>query len=43
MSDTTSLVTTTVFNAKISEAENKVPDHVKYITNEECNKLTAET
>ena len=30
------------FNTKISEVENKVPDHAKYITAQEFNKLTAE-
>ena len=29
-------------NTKISEVENKFPDISKYITTEECNKLTAE-
>ena len=29
--DTSGLVTTTVFNTKISEVENKIPDNSKYI------------
>ena len=32
----------TVVNAKIWEAETKIPDHVKYITTLEFDKLTAE-
>ena len=39
--DTSGLVTTTVLNTKISEVENKIPDHAKYITTPEFNKLTA--
>ena len=39
--DTSGLVTTTVLNVKISEVENKIPDHAKYITASEFNKLTA--
>ena len=35
-------MTTTVVNAKINEIENKISDHVKYITTQEFNKLTAE-
>ena len=35
-------MTTTVFNTKISEVENKIPNHDKYITTSEFNKLTAE-
>ena len=35
-------MTTTVLNTKISEVENKIPDHAKYITTQEINKLTAE-
>ena len=35
-------MTTTVLNKKISEVENKIPDHAKYITTQEFNKLTAE-
>ena len=42
ISDTSSLVTTTVFNTNISEVENKIPNHGKYITTPEFNKLTAE-
>ena len=38
-----SLVTRTVPNTKISEVKNKIPDHAKYITTQEFNKLTAET
>ena len=33
---------TTVLNTKISEVENKIPDHAKYITTPVFNKLTAE-
>ena len=36
------LVTTTVLNIKTSEVENKIPNHDKYITTPEFNKLTAE-
>ena len=36
------LLTTTVLNTKISEVENKIPNHDKYITTPEFNKLTAE-
>ena len=35
-------MTTCVLNTKISEVENKIPDHSKYITNQEFNKLMAE-
>ena len=35
-------MTTTVLNTKISEVENKIPNHDKYITSPEFNKLTAE-
>ena len=35
-------MTTTVLNTKISEVENKIPNHDKYITTPEFNKLTAE-
>ena len=35
-------MTTTVLNTKISEVENKIPRHDKYITTPEFNKLTAE-
>ena len=40
--DTSGLVTTTVLNTKISEVENKTPNHDKYITAPEFNKITAE-
>ena len=36
------LVTTTVLSTKISKVENKIPDHAKYITIPEFNKLTAD-
>ena len=42
ISDTSGLVTTTVLNTKISEVKDRVPDHSKYITTQELNKLTAE-
>ena len=42
ISDTSGLVTTTVLNTKISEVKDRIPDHSKYITNQELNKLTAE-
>ena len=29
-------------NTKVGEVENKIPDHSKYVTAQECNKLTAE-
>ena len=35
-------MTATVLNTKISEVENKVPDHDKCITNQKFNKLTTE-
>ena len=35
-------MTTTVLNTKVSEVENKIPNHDKYITTPEFNKLTAE-
>ena len=35
-------MTTCVLNTKISEIENKIPDHSKYITNQEFNKLMVE-
>ena len=35
-------MTTTVWNTKISEVENKFLNHDKCITTSECNKLTAE-
>ena len=42
MLDTTGLVTRTVLNTKISEADNKIPDNSKYVTTDNFNKLTAE-
>ena len=42
ISDTSGLVTTAVLNTKISEVKDRVPDHSKYITTQELNKLTAE-
>ena len=41
ISDASSFVTTTVLNTKISEVENKTPNHDKYITTSVFNKLTA--
>ena len=38
--DTSGLVTTTVLNTKINGVKNKIPDHAKYITTHEVNKLT---
>ena len=35
-------MTTCVLNTKVSEVENKIPDHSKYITNQEFNKLMVE-
>ena len=35
-------MTATVFNTKISEVENKIPVHAKYITSQEFTKLMAE-
>ena len=35
-------MTTTVFNTKIGEIENKIPNHGKYITTPEFSKLKAE-
>ena len=35
-------MTTTVIYTKTGEVENKIPDHSKYITTQEFNKLTAE-
>ena len=43
MPSTSSLVTTTYLNTKISEIENKIPDNSKNITSQEFNKLTAES
>ena len=34
-------MTTTVLNTKISQVENKIPDHANYITTQEFNKLNA--
>ena len=42
MSGNSSLVTTTVLNIKIGEVKKKVPDHGKYITTQEFNKVIAE-
>ena len=42
MPDSSGLVTSTFWNAKISEVENKILNHDKYITTPEFNKLTAE-
>ena len=36
------LVNTTALNIKTSEVENKIPNHDKYITTPEFNKLAAE-
>ena len=36
-------MTTTVLNAKINGVENKNPDHDKYVTTPEFNKLKAES
>ena len=41
--DTSSLVNTTILNTKTSEVEKKIPNHDKYITTPEFNKLTAES
>ena len=35
-------MTTNVLNTKVSEVENKIPDHAKYITTQEFKKLIAE-
>ena len=40
--DTSNLKTTIVLNTKSSEVENKIPDHNKYITSPEFNKLKVE-
>ena len=40
--DTSSLVTTTVFNKNICQVDNKNPDHAKYINTQEFNTLTPE-
>ena len=41
--DTSGLVPTTVLDTNISEVENKIPDHAKYIISQEVDKLNAET
>ena len=38
---TSGLVTTTILNTKIIEADNKILDDAKYITTQQFNKLTA--
>ena len=43
MPNTSGLETITVLNTKISEVKNKIPNHDKYLTTPEFNKLTAET
>ena len=40
--NTSGLVTATVLSTKISEVENKIPNHDKYVTIPEFNTLTAE-
>ena len=40
--NTCSLVTTIVLNTKINQVANKNLDDAKYITSQECNKLTTE-
>ena len=40
--DSSSTATTTFLNTTISEVENKIPDHAKYISTAEFNKITAE-
>ena len=40
--NTSGLVTAAVLNTKISEVKNEFPNHDKYITTPEFNKLTAE-
>ena len=35
-------MTTIALNIKVIEVENKIPDHVKYITTQEFNNLFAE-
>ena len=39
---TSSLVTTTVFNTRISEVENTIPNNSIYFSTQEFNKLTAQ-
>ena len=34
-------MTTTVLNTKISKVKNNIPDHSKYITTQEFNKITS--
>ena len=41
LSAASSLITITVLNAN-GKIENKIPDHARYITTQEFNKLTAE-
>ena len=41
--DSRSLVTRTVLDTKISEVENKNPNHAKYITVQDVNKFIGET
>ena len=43
ITSTSSLVTTTVLNTKISEVENEIPGNSKNITTQKFNKSTAET
>ena len=40
--NTSNLVTATVLDTKVSEVENKISNHDKYITTLEFNKLTQE-
>ena len=40
--NTSGLVTTAILNTKITEVENKTPNHDKYITTRKFNKLTGE-
>ena len=40
---TSNLKTATNLNTKVNEVENKIPNHDKYVTTPEFNKLTAET
>ena len=40
--DASNLVNTAVLNKKISKVENKIPNHDKYITSLEFNKLKAQ-
>ena len=41
-SDTNKLVKKGDYNTKIDKIEKKIPDHDKYITTQEVNKLTAD-